>query len=86
MLRNHLERMQPSHVPEASCPNTTRQGDRNREPAPPTRDACLQDQSLRAQQYIILRRSHGQVTKVTSLNISLNLKHTKIDDQISQKI
>ena len=39
MLRNHLERMQPSHVPKASCPDTTRQGDRNQEPEPATGDA-----------------------------------------------
>ena len=63
MLRNHLERMQPSHGPEASCPDTTRQGDRNREAAPPTRGAYLRPKS-QTQQYIILRRSHGQVTKV----------------------
>ena len=63
MLRNHLELMQPSHGPEASCPDTT---DRVTE----TGNQHLQhvthiwDQSLRAQQYIILKRSHGQVTKV----------------------
>ena len=33
--------MPPSHGSEASCPDTTRQGDRNREPATPTCDAYL---------------------------------------------
>ena len=45
MLLNQLERMQPSHVPKASCPDTTRQGDSNREPAPPIRDAYLRPKS-----------------------------------------
>ena len=37
--------MQPSMGIEASDPDTTRQGDRNREPAPPTRDAYLRPKS-----------------------------------------
>ena len=41
MLRNHLERMQPSHGPEASCPDTTRQGDRKMLPPPPTKPTTL---------------------------------------------
>ena len=67
MLCNHLEHMQPSHVPEASCPDTTRQGDRNREKGNQhlRHVAHIWGQSLRAQQYIILRWSHGQVTKVS---------------------
>ena len=73
MLRNHLERMQPSHGPETSCPDTTRQDDRNREPAPPTRDAYLR---LRAQQYIILRWSHGQVTKVPGQDLHITTKYS----------
>ena len=63
MLRNHLVRMPLSHGPEASFPDTTRQGDRIREPATPTRDTYLRPKS-QSKQYIILRRSHGQVTKV----------------------
>ena len=49
--------------PEASCPGTTRQGDRIREPVSPTL-THISYQSHKAQQYIILRRSHCQVTKV----------------------
>ena len=45
MLRDHLARMQPSLGPEASCPGTTRQGDRIREPASPTGDAYLRPKS-----------------------------------------
>ena len=44
MLRNHLERMQSSNGSEASC-HDTRQGDQNREPAPPTRSAYLRPKS-----------------------------------------
>ena len=58
MLHIHLVHM-TSPGPEASCPGTTRQGDQIRERATPTRDAYL-----RAQQYVIPRRRHGQVTKV----------------------
>ena len=53
--------MPPSLLPEASCPGILRQGDQIREPATPTRDAYL---SLGAQQYVIPKRRHGQVTKV----------------------
>ena len=62
MLRNQLERMQPSHGPEESC--------RGRFCVKETGNQHLRhvthigDQSLSAKQYIILRRSHGQVTKV----------------------
>ena len=60
---HHFVRMPPSQGSETSCPDTTRQGDRNREPA--LRHVThVWDQSLTAPQYIILRRSHGQVTKV----------------------
>ena len=75
MLRNHIERIQPSHVSEASCHDTTRQGERNREPAPLTRGAYLR-LSLRAQQYIILRRSHSQVTKVPSHSPHITIEYS----------
>ena len=39
-------------------------GDRHREPATPTRDAYIRDQSYTAQHYVIPRRRHGQVTMV----------------------
>ena len=45
MLHNHLVRMQPSLEPKATCPGTTRQGDRIREPATLTRDAYLRPKS-----------------------------------------
>ena len=75
MLRNHLETKQPSHGPEASCPDTTKQGDRTREPAPPTRGAYLRTKSQRTT-YIILRRSHGQVTKVPGQAPHITTEHS----------
>ena len=64
-LGNHLVRMPQTHGPEASCLDTTRQDDRNREPATPTSDVYLRPMSQSKKQYIILRRSHGQVTNVS---------------------
>ena len=37
--------MQQSHMPDASCPDTSRQSDRNREPATPTRDVFRRPKS-----------------------------------------
>ena len=56
-------RMQPSLGPEASC---QAQQDKATETGKQQRphEAHIWDQYLRAQLYIILRRSHGQVTKV----------------------
>ena len=45
----------------------TRQSDRIREPATPTRDAYLRPKSQSTTIYIILRQSNGQVTKVPGL-------------------
>ena len=59
MLHIHFVRMQQSHGPETSS-----QGDQIMEPATLTRK---RDQSLLAEQYIIPKRSQGQVTKVPGL-------------------
>ena len=55
--------MQPSLGPEAPWPDITRQGDRIRQQATPSRDAYLRPKSQSKTVYL-LRRSHGQVTKV----------------------
>ena len=75
MLRKHLERMQPSHGPEASCSDTqdrvTETGNQHLRHV-----THIWDQSLRAQQYIILRRSHGQVTKGPGLTPDITTEYS----------
>ena len=61
MLRNHLVRMQPSlrHLAPAQLNKSTESGNQYLQHV-----MHIWDQSLRAQLYIILRQSHGQVTMI----------------------
>ena len=69
--------MQQSLGPKASWPNRTRQADQNLEPATPAHYAYLRSksQSTTVYQYI-LRRNHGQVTKVPDQALHITTEYS----------
>ena len=75
MLHIHLIHMPPSHGHEATCPGTTRQGDRIKEPATLTLNANLRPKS-QSTTFIMLRRSHGEVTKVPGQTLHIAAEYS----------